>query len=78
MLMEVPAAAAEVAAAKAAHVTAAKAAAEADHVAEVCAGEMTDADAAHVARSFRRRTGRRRSRPRGQSFRLRNDRHRTG
>jgi uncharacterized membrane protein YphA (DoxX/SURF4 family) len=50
---EVPAAA-EVAAAKAAHVPAAKAAAEAAHVAEVSAGEMTAAElaaaeAAHVA-----------------------------
>jgi hypothetical protein len=54
MLMEVPAAA-EVAAAKAAHVPAAKAAAEAAHVAEVSAGEMAAtelaaAEAAHVAK----------------------------
>ena len=50
--MEVPAAA-EVAAAKAAHVPAAKAAAEAAHVAEASAGEMTAelaaGEAAHVA-----------------------------
>jgi hypothetical protein len=46
MLMEVPAAAAEVAAAKAAHVPAAKAAAEAAHVAAAKAA----AEAAHVAK----------------------------
>ena len=51
MLTEMPAAA-EVAAAKAAHVPAAKASAEAAHVAEVSAGEMTAAElaAAEAAR----------------------------